>query len=84
MSLEARDARGLQYTLTERIVETELSIKSKRKSVATAKRIEEIIAAGQRRGLSVAKVVQLPDGTCEVHFGAGKSTLKRNPLEWDI
>ncbi|MBA4350096.1 MAG: hypothetical protein C0427_02465 [Rhodobacter sp.] len=84
MPIETCPTRGLQYILTERIVETEPSIKSKRKSVATAKRIEEIIAAGQRRGLTVAKVVQLPDGTCEVHFGADKTTMKRNPLEWDI
>lgn len=70
------------HTQTQRVVEADRTIKPKRRLVASAKRIEEIIAAGQRRGLNVSKIVQLRDGTCEVHFGAADTTMKHNPYEW--
>ena len=84
MPTNARLARSTPPTATHQDVEAELSIKRKRRVVASAKMIEEIIAAGQRRGLNVSEVVQLRDGTCEVHFGAASATMKHNPYEWDI
>lgn len=55
-----------------------------RRIVASIKRIEQIIAAAQRRGLSVTKVVQHPDGTCEVHFGAANLVVPHKPKGWGI
>lgn len=83
MPLEPCHENGLEHTSNQLVLEAQRSRRG-RKAIASAKRIEEIIAAGQRRGLSVSKVVQLPDGTSEVHFGAANTTIKHNPLEWDI
>jgi hypothetical protein len=58
--------------------------KRSRRAVASAKRIEEIMAAGQRRGLTVTKVLQLPDGTCEVHFGTANVVATHKPKGWGI
>lgn len=82
MPIETRLINGLKHTDKHPVGEADLSVKRVRRVVATAKRIEEIIAAGQRRGLNVAKVVQLRDGTCEVHFGAASAAMKHNPYEW--
>jgi hypothetical protein len=84
MSVNARLAVGSSHTDTQRVVEADRTIKRKRSVVASAKRIEEIIAVGQRRGLNVSKVVQLRDGTCEVHFGASITAMKHNPYEWKV
>lgn len=84
MAIETKLINALKKADKHFVGEADLSVKRERRVVATAKRIEEIIAAGQRRGLIVAKVVQLPDGTCEVHFGAGNTTMRHNPYEWDI
>jgi hypothetical protein len=84
MPIKTLLVNSLKHTDKHPVGEADLSVRRERRVVATAKRIEEIIAAGQRRGLSVAKVVQLPDGTCEVHFGTADTLKKRNPYEWDI
>lgn len=44
----------------------------------TPEEIEDIIAAGQRRGLTTTSVVHFPDGRCEVRFGGEDSPCATN------
>ena len=57
--------------------------KSTRRIPASEKRIADTIAAGQKRGLTVSKVLHYPDGTTEVQFG-DDGFNKRKAKGWPI
>ena len=83
MPTEARPIDVLQNAHNDPVKEAQPGTKRERRAVASIKRIEEIIAAGQRRGLGVTKVVQLPDGTCQIHFGTTDTTVAQESNDWD-
>jgi hypothetical protein len=58
-----------------------------RRIVVSAGRIEQTIAAGQKRGLTATGVRHYADGTVTVHFGGGvnvKAITQKKPSGWDI
>lgn len=67
---------------------TEVPEKPRRRVLATQRRIESIIAAGQSRGLTPTGVSHHPDGHTFVHFG-GNQTPQEVPTKarnqgWDF
>ena len=84
MDHDIRQTLGSDVSHEQSNADANGAVKRSRRAVASAKRIEEIMAAGQRRGLSVSKVLQLPDGTCEVHFGTANVVGTHKPKGWGI
>lgn len=55
-----------------------------RKRVISLNRIEGIIAAGQRRGLTATSVSHYPDGQCVIHFGGSPvATQTQTNIGWE-
>lgn len=70
--------------MTESTTPKQQKPKAKRRVIANADRIEELVAIGQRRGLTISKVCQLPDGTTEIHFGDETPAPPCKAQGWDI
>lgn len=84
MQRDAHRTIGNKPGLKQSLSEAKAMPTRPRRVVASVRRFEQIIAAAQRRGLNVAKVVQHPDGTCEVHFGAVNLVAAHKPKGWGI
>ncbi|MGK7754386.1 hypothetical protein [Roseovarius sp. C03] len=70
--------------MTEIATPKKQSAPAMRRVLATAGRIEELVAIGQRRGLTISKICQLPDGTTEIHFGETTPARPTKAQGWDI
>ncbi len=57
---------------------------TKRRYLPTPARIEEIIAAGQRRGLTPCAVVMHSDGTTEIRYADGGANPTRRAARSNI
>lgn len=55
-----------------------------RRVQASAKRLEDIIATGQRRGLSPSAIVLHADGSTEVKYADAPPVRAHKPRGWEV